>query len=737
MGTTRKTATRKTKKPDTPLDRLAAYLGIESAYTDARGKLQRTSAETKRGLLQAMGISAEGEAQINSALHEIERADWKRMLQPVYVARADGEPIKIDLKLRSGISQLTWRLRLEDGSERFGQADTDGLALLEQREIDGENVDRRDLPIGSGIPCGYHLFEIDPGAAKAMVIVAPERCWLPTSAEEGRKIWGVAAQLYVLRSKQNWGIGDFGDLRRLTEDWMAAGADVVGLNPLHALFPDAPEHASPYSPASRLLLNVLYIDVDEVPGMEDCKEAQRLIQSKEFQDRLRLCRSASLVDYSEVTSLKMQALQILFKHWTSLSDSAKSAFTTFRRDRGEILERSCGFHCLRQMFVRRDMELSDWHKWPEEYRDPDSATVRRFAEEHAEEITFGSWMQWVADAQLAAAATSADTMEIGLYRDMAVGCDMSGVETWSNQKAVVSGAHIGAPPDIFNPAGQDWGLPPFHPRALKEERYESFVELIRANMRHAGALRIDHIMALQHLYWIPASRSPQNGAYVRYPMEDLIGILALESQRSHCMIVGEDLGTVPKGFRERMAAANILSYRVLFFEQKMKTGIFRRPDEYPRLAVAVASNHDLPTVRAWWLGGDVDLRERLRMYPDPSEGNLQRQLRERDRKQLRRALEKQGLVAKNAELALEELVLLIHMYLARSNSFAALVQLDDLTGEIDPVNLPGSTVEYPNWRRKLSVTIEELTENPRIKEIVKLFAEERGSARRVFKNAAN
>jgi 4-alpha-glucanotransferase len=731
MGRTRKTDIR-----DTALDRLAAYLGIESEYSDARGKRQRTTVETKHTLVQAMGVSANDDDQIDAALKEFERLEWSRTLQPVYVVRANEGSIKVDLTLRRGIRELSWRLTLEDGSQRSGRVGIDELALAERHEVDGEIVERRQLPMGSGIPCGYHQLRIDPDQGETLVIVAPERCWLPLSAEQGRKIWGVAAQLYVVRSKDNWGIGDFGDLRRIAQGSMAAGADVVGLNPLHALFPDAPEHASPYSPASRLLLNILYIEVSAVPGFADCEEAQRLVRAVEFQEELGRCRSASLVDYTRVAQLKLQTLRILFRYWNSSGDSGKLSSAAFRRERGEILERSCVFHCLRQMFVRRDTSLWDWRKWPEEYRDPCSAVVRQFAEEHEEEIAFGAWMQWIADSQLAAAADSAEAMEIGLYRDMAVGCDMSGVETWSQQKAVVSRAHIGAPPDIFNPAGQDWGLPPFHPRALKEERYESFVELIRANMRHAGALRIDHVMALQRLYWIPESQSPQKGAYVRYPREDLIGILALESQRNRCMVVGEDLGTVPDGFRERMADANILSYRVLFFEQNMKTGVFRRPDEYPRFAVAVESNHDLPTVRAWWSGRDVELRERLKLYPDSKEADFQRQLRERDRKQLRKALEK-GLVRKRVELEPEQWVLLVHAYLARSNSFAALVQLDELTGEIDPVNLPGSTVEYPNWRRKLSVPLEELFEEPQAKEIVKLFTEERGGAHRLVQNTAN
>jgi 4-alpha-glucanotransferase len=310
-----------------------------------------------------------------------------------------------------------------------------------------------------------------------------------------------------------------------------------------------------------------------------------------------------------------------------------------------------------------------------------------------------------------------------------VGAAPSGTETWFNQKAIISAAHIGAPPDVFNPAGQDWGLPPFHPRKLREQAYGEFIELIRANMRYAGALRVDHVMALQHLYLIPEGMGAHQGAYVRYPMEDLIGILALESHRNRCMVVGEDLGTVPDGFRERMQKANILSYRVLFFEQESKTGVFRKPKEYPRLAVAVASNHDLPTVPAWWMSMDIELRDRLKMYPDAKEVTFQTKLRQRDQEQLRRAMEKQGLLDRKRDMRNEDWVPLVYQYLARSGSFAALIQLDDVTGEVNPVNLPGSTNQYPNWRRKLSVALEDLFETALVAEVTGIFDRERGAER--------
>jgi 4-alpha-glucanotransferase len=471
------------------------------------------------------------------------------------------------------------------------------------------------------------------------------------------------------------------------------------------MFLDNPEHASPYSPASRLFLNILYIDVKGVRGFARCAEARELFASADFQEKLQKCRSSAVVDYAGVAELKLKVLRVLFAYWNSPGNRERGHFEKFRRERGEALERNCAFHCLRQQFAAKDPALRDWRLWPEAYRDSGSAAVAEFVSRHQDEVAFMAWMEWLADSQLKAAADAAGGMEIGLYRDMAVGADMAGVETWTNQKAVVSGAHVGAPPDIYNPAGQDWGLPPFNPREL------------------------------QHLYWVPESRSPREGAYVSYPLDDLVGILALESQRNRCIVIGEDLGTVPDGFRERMAKANILSYRVLFFEQSSKNGAYRKPEDYPGLAVAVASNHDLPTIRAWWEGSDISLRERLHLFPDARGADAQRKQRSRDRKQLLRALKHEGLLATDGEMNAAGLMVAIHEYLAKSAAFLVMAQLDDISGEIDPVNLPGS-VEYPNWRRRLSLTLEELLRGPEMRAMAEMFMRQRDTAERRSESAA-
>ena len=349
--------------------------------------------------------------------------------------------------------------------------------------------------------------------------------------------------------------------------------------------------------------------------------------------------------------------------------------------------------------------------------------MKRFVIEHADLVTFQCWLQHVADTQLQAAASAVAPMVIGLYRDLAVGADPAGAETWSNQRSVVSLAQIGAPPDIYNPPGQDWGLPPFNPMALREEGYQGFIDLVRANMRHAGGLRIDHVMGLSQLYWVPRGRTPRDGAYVEYPIDDLVGILALESQRQKCLVVGEDLGTVPAGFRERMAAANILSYRVLYFERDEHG--FLPPERYPELALAVVSSHDLPTLRAWWEVSDLDLKAKLELFPTPDDRHIARRERKRDIDQLRQALRREALIGDRA--GADALFSAAHAYLGRTPCMLATVQLDDITDETEPVNVPTTSGERANWRRRSSLSLEQIAASSRLAKVSEIFAVERRS----------
>lgn len=707
------------------LGALADQCGIEAEFVDARGEIRPTPDTTKRALLTALGVPAGDDASVRAALDALERARWECGLPPVVVAlRTD---IGIPLVLPRGFGLIRWRITTEAGSARSGIVAFEQCRLLEENDRGPQTYERRELRIAGDLPHGYHRLDITGVAGSMALILTPGRCWLPPAIAAGERLSGLSLQLYLLRSSANWGIGDYTDLRTFAELVAARGGDIVGLNPLHQLFLDDPERASPYSPASRLLLNGLNIDVTAVPEFADCAAAQALLRRADFTARLEACRAAALVAYGDVAMLKLEMLHVLFAAFdTSSPPERRAAFLSYRAGCDPSYERTYVFLALRDRFARQDPARAAWPSWPAEYRDPESAQVANFAQTHADEITFLAWLQWIADCQLGAAAQAARSMRVGLYRDLAVGADPAGAETWSNGRVVVDAARVGAPPDIYNPPGQNWDLPPFHPRALRAEGYRSFIELVRANMRHAGALRIDHVMALARLYWIPLDASPAQGAYVRYPLDDFVGILALESERARCLIVGEDLGTVPQGFRERMASANILSYRVVFFEREPDGTTFTAATAYPALSIAVLGSHDLPTLAAWWNGADIDLRERLGLL-DADTGAEQRRQRERDRAALVVLLQRSGALETGRQPDRERLFAAAHALLAQTSAALAVAQLDDVTGETDPVNVPTTSDEHANWRRRLSVSLEELEHDPRVAVVFTEF----GAARRL------
>ncbi len=703
-------------------------MGIEPEFKDATGQVRHTAPKVSRALLAAMGHAVEDTANAKAMLLELERGEADRPLPPVMVVPESIAPFAVPLTLPRGTDAVRWSVKEEDGSSREGEVSFSRLAP--QRSLKaGPAVESRRLVIPAPAKIGYHLLRIEaPGLdpAEMRLIVVPRRCFVPEGLTDQAPIWGISLQLYLLRSKHTWGIGDFGDLKRFAEVAADLGASVIGLNPLHAMFLDAPERASPYSPASRLFLNVLFIEIPAVPEFNSAERVRAMTDAPDFQRDLAHCRDAPLVDYQAVARLKLPILRALFDVFRSDADSGRSrAFEDFRREQGDALERFCCFQALREYFAAQASRRADWRNWPKEYQDPGSASVARFAQQHRERIDFLAWMQWIADQQLskAAAAARARGMSIGIYRDLAVGADSAGAETWVHPNLVVSRAHVGAPPDILNPAGQDWGLPPFNPHALRNEAYSGFIDLVRANMRHAGGLRIDHVMGLQHLYWIPEGCAPSQGAYVSYFMDDLIGILALESRRHCCLVVGEDLGTVPEGFRERMEAAGVLSYRVLFFEFDAD-GAFVQPQDYPPLALATPGSHDLATLRGWWEARDIELKSRHGLYPSADEERDQHAQRVKERVALLHGLEAAGLGLPDLDATgpfRADLADAVHAFLARTRAGLAMVQLDDLTDERDQVNLPGTTDQHPNWRRKQSLGLEELSANPRVQALTHIL----------------
>ncbi|WP_119459237.1 4-alpha-glucanotransferase [Rhodospirillaceae bacterium SYSU D60014] len=721
---------------ETALDRLAQRLGIGDQYRDGHGRPRRISAESKRTLLSAMGFAAESDTAIAAAIQAVDEVPWRRPLEPVLIA-AEGEPLPpVPVVLdadRSGHS-LSWTVEEEVGRSHRGAVEPGDLPCEASRRIDGRVLERRSMRLPLSLPAGYHRLRLS-GAAEAstVLIVAPPRCYWPPALEGEGRMWGVAIQLYGLRSERNWGIGDFTDLRHLAEALAPLGVGVIGVNPLHALFIENPNRISPYSPASRLFLNVLYIDVEAVPDLDACPAARTAIDRMRESGRFEELRAAALVDYPGVSGAKLPVLEELYRSFrtthlaeggTAKGDTNRAAaFHAFQAREGQALETFSLFEALSEHFRRTGSGVHSWRDWPVPYHDPASPEVAAFAAEQRERIEFFQYLQWQADLQLQAVGDRCTQlgMQIGLYRDLALGVDSDGAEFWAQQRLFARGTAIGAPPDLFNTKGQDWGLPPMTPRALRENAYRPLIEVLRANMRHTGALRIDHILGLMRLFWVPHGASPTEGGYVNYPLADMLAVLALESQRSRCLVIGEDLGTVPEGLVDRLHGYGILSYRLLYFEQT-GDGDFLLPEAYPPLALVGVTTHDLPTLPGYWRGRDIDLRARLDLFPSDDARRDAQRARDRDRRCLLDALRRQGLLpaGESPEDELdrppsERLVQAAYRYLARTPSKLLMVTLEDVLGEEEQPNLPGTTDEHPNWRRKLPLGIDELAADPRVR----------------------
>jgi 4-alpha-glucanotransferase len=717
---------------DSPaLEQLAELAGLEPEYWDIWGRHHRISADSKRRILEALGYPAGDDAAIAASRQQLLDGDWLKRLPPVAVVGSDRRPtVDVTLPQAETETRTTVTVIEEEGAYHTFTVRFADLAASDSRDVGGARRLRFRLALPFDLPPGYHKLKLDGTQAEEMrLIVAPPACYLPPALARGERLWGVSAQMYTLKHDDDWGIGDFTALQQLVDAAAAMGAGVIGLNPLHALFVHQPERASPYSPSSRLFLNPLAIDVTAVPEYARSQPAKAL--ASQAAERLSALRAAVYVDYAQVAKLKLAALEAVFKQFRQDNRrGGKSvvrgrAFLRFCEEHGARLHRFAVFSALSEHFP--DL---DWHDWPDDYQRPDTSAVQAFAEANAERVTFYQFLQWIADEQLAAVQARAKDLglSVGLYRDLAVGCALESADAWSDQYLIILDAKIGCPPDPFNLLGQDWSVPPIHPHRLKDQAYEPFIAIIRANMRHAGALRIDHVMGLLHLFWIPADGKPADGAYLRYGFDDLLAILALESHRNRCMVIGEDLGTVPEGFRERMAAANVLSYRVLYFEKDGDR--FKRPHEYPPLALACITTHDLATIKGFWQGADIDLKHRLKLFPSAEAEQGERAARGRDRWQMIEALRAENLfpedltveAAANGPMT-PSLAAALHRYLGRSPAGILLVQIDDLTAEAEQINVPGTVDERPNWRRRLSLTIAELSQAPLVRALVPHLAD--------------
>ncbi|WP_215397525.1 4-alpha-glucanotransferase [Rheinheimera oceanensis] len=719
---------------------LIAFCGIETDFNDAWGNPSTVTEQHQLQLLAAQGFDIEDDETARLQLLERQLDFWQQPLQAVSVQRVD-EPLQLLLQvaLEQANMELVFTLTAENGAEQVFKLTPVEGELVQVVVLDEVEYHQYQHQLPEQLPTGYHQLSLNDTAFTQKLIITPGQCFVPQSFSS-QKQWGIALQLYGLRSERNWGIGDFTDLSDTVKYLAGVGADFIGLNPIHALYPAMPQSASPYSPSSRRWLNVSYIDVTAMPGFSLCARTQSLVSAPAFVQQLTQQRSKDFVDYSGVMQLKLPVMKSLYQWFVGQKGGSNkalsSAFRQFKADGGASLQQLALYDALHAYLYQQDSMHWGWPNWPEQYRDPQSDAVQAFAAKHQAELDFYCYLQFIAQQQLAQAQQVAKDagMLLGLYRDLAVGVSEASTEIWGNPDLYCRDASVGAPPDPLGPAGQNWGLPPMYPYQLYKQGYQPFIDLLRANMQHAGALRIDHVMALLRLWWVPkTAENAGGGAYVYYPIMDLLGILALESQRNQAVIIGEDLGTVPEGVRDLLAQYNVYSYRVFFFETAADGG-YISPMHYPVQAMATLTTHDLPTLIGFWHCEDLRLGKDLGLYKDDAQLQGLYAQRHASKQRILDSLHGHhslpGDYSRSAEnLGMDQtLNYAMQRHLAATSSQLLCLQLEDALQMTQPVNIPGTSNEYPNWRRKLSEPIEQWSQNHDIRQLFTDISKQRKAA---------
>ncbi len=717
------------------LDRAASLYGIEPYFWDIWGHKHEITLEAKQALLRARGVAAGSAAEIEQSLARRARAEWQQLLPPAVVVTIAAEtelPLNVAANCPDTVARVA--IHREDGGEMTFDLQLADLPVSESAEIDGRTWVRKLGRLPVSLPLGYHQVRAAIGSAQAETryIVTPERAWNDHMPGPGRRAVGVAVSLYGVRSAQNWGCGDFRDLLGVI-DWVAEDleASFVSLNPLHAIHNRRPFNTSPYLPNSICYQNFIYLDVE---GMEDfvrSSRARRLRATAPVEAEIRRLREAPFVDYEGVAALKLRFLRLLFaeflREWRAGSPRA-AQFNEYCEREGDLLEKFALYCALDEWLHRRDPRVWTWPEWPPEYRDPDSAATRAFRQKHWRSVLFYQYLQWQTGLQLECAQQHARArkMSIGLYHDLALATDRFGSDLWAHRPFFVSGCSVGSPPDDFALAGQDWGFPPPNAEVHRADGYRLFAETIRHNARYGGALRMDHVMRLFRLYWIPDGSDAAHGAYVKEVTLDFIRILALESVRNRVVVVGEDLGTVEQGVREILHQFGVLSYRLFYFEKNGR-GEFRRYQEYAPQALVSSTTHDLPTLAGFWIGADLGARRTAGML-DQAAFEAQSRARLEDKQKILNMLFDLELLppdlprrAQDYPVLSGELHNAIVGFLALTPCQLLAINQEDLTKETEQQNLPGTTWQYPNWCRKMRFSLEQLRGDPEARGYTAMF----------------
>lgn len=704
------------------LGRAAAECGIDYQYWDIFGHSHEASTGAKKSILTAIGWDASSVESIDAKRAELFQSLYTVGLQQTIVISDSERYVPLTLPAHTP-GAISYEITLESGESVVGELDTAQVPLLHEVHFEDKQWNTFLLPLAERIPFGYHRLALLRRGAETSVanlIVCPDCAYLSDGLTKGGKTAGFNVALYGLRSKRNWGCGDFADLRALL-DWAyrEVGFSFVGVNPLHALHNRTPYNTSPYLPLSVYYKNLIYLDIESIPEFAGCSAAVQLLQSEEIQRRLQELRDAPFVEYQAVDALKKRFLGMLhleFRDKKNEGSARSRAFADYCEREGDLLHKFALYCALDQTLHEEDGNRWTWRDWPIVYQSPDSPESKAFADQHTVTVEFYKYIQFVIDEQLCATQKHAKEigMPIGLYHDLAVATDSCGADLWAHRSFFVSGCRVGAPPDDFSPKGQDWGFPPPNVLEHRATGYRLYRESIQKILQSAGALRIDHVMRLFRLFWIPGGMEAHQGTYVQDNAYDLMRILALESVRSQSVIIGEDLGTVTDYIRDTLAEFRILSYRLFYFE-KNPDYTFKHSQSYPAQALVASTTHDLPTLAGFWLNRDIEARRTAGLADD--EGyRSQLADRAREKQRMLDALHYEHLLPEHYERDASKLPELngdLHNavigFLMNVPSMVLLINQEDFTKETEQQNLPGSTAQYPNWQRKMRYSIEDLT----------------------------
>lgn len=682
------------------LARLAQTAGLSIDWTDAFGVHQHVPQETLRAVLAALQLDCDNDAACEASIALLAEEDARLAVPPLVTAQAGREIVFSPLVRIHG---QPYRIVFEHGGELVGHLSEDTAGPARMAAV--EHI-------------GYHRLYIDDMFTVTLA-VAPLRCFSVADATgadgadsaQAPHLWALAAQLYSLRRDGDAGIGDFSALEILAKSAARHGASAIAISPVHAMFSANPYQYSPYGPSSRLFFNVLHIDPAAISGEDALTAAIQRLDVEE--ERLRL-RASDLIDWPAAARWRLAVLRDLFDHYEIHSEGWKE-FEAFRIEGGVALEDHARFEALHAAMRENGIEGS-WHSWPEQYRDPRSDGVAAFAEAHDTDIMFHAFLQWQAARGLQHAQQSARAagMHVGLISDLAVGAESSGSQAWSRQHQMLTGLSSGAPPDVLGPRGQNWGLAAFSPRALRQYGYQAYIEMLRAAFRYAGGVRIDHILGLARLWLVPDGAPGTHGAYLRYPFDDLIRLIALESHRYKAIVIGEDLGTVPAGFGDALADAGLMGIRVLWFERDGDT--FKAADRWSRQAIATTDTHDLPTVAGWWHASDIAWRARLDLMAPGADAEHEYAGRAHERAILADALNAaqsgQKIDGNDSQPPLNQIL----QFVGSTPAPLAIIPLEDVLALEEQPNLPNTIDTHPNWRRRLPASVENMLDSDAVAE---------------------